>query len=141
VHACLVVRVEPYLLIGKLRSPEEKGDGDGVKLFYGYVKFVPGWGKTARHPSVPKDDRIAPCRGSVRIKIDGLRMSPMVVEEEGGAVILRQELKPAPNVRQRLVSEVNFVEGLFDPNGSANEASEESPAWPDCFARKIEVAY
>jgi len=108
VHACLVVRVEPYFLIGKLRSPEEEGDGDGLKPLYGYVKFVPGWGNIAHHPSVPKDDRVARCRGSVRIKIDGLRMSPMVVEEEGGAVILRQKLEPALGVCQRLVSEVKF---------------------------------
>jgi len=141
VHTCLVVRVKPYFLVSELRSPKEQGDGGGVQLFEGYVKFVPGWGEKARHPSVPKDDRIALCGGSVRVRIDGLRMSPVVVEEEGGAVILRQESKPALNVCQRLVGEVNLVEGLFDPNGSANEASEESPAGPDCFTRKIKVAY
>jgi len=68
-------------------------------------------------------------------------MSPVVVEEEVGAVIVRQILKPALNVCQSLVGEVNLVERLFDPNGPANEPSEEGPARPNCFARKVKITY
>jgi len=42
-------------------------------------------------------------------------VSPVVVEEKGGAVIVRQKLKPALNVCQGLVGEVTLWKGCLTP--------------------------